>query len=365
MRILDRYILKPILTFFLGCLFVFIFLYIIADLLGRLDDILRNHASFITIYQYYSTYFPIIFTQTSPIAMLLATVYTFAKLNRNNELIAIRSSGLSIWQVIKPTLIAASMLSVVIFFVSESLVPQAQHQAEKIKAHLEGNKDAAALKEEIIQNLTFYGLENRLFFVNSFDTKNNIMKGITVLQQDKNQDLTAKIVATKGAYINNIWIFYEFTKFYFAKYGQISGETLYSEEQIMDITETPQDFLQQRQRPEFMKIGQLEDYIWRLQRSGATSAARNLQVDLYNRYAAATSCLILILAGIPFSFITRKRANIFSSFGVSIAISFLYFILSAVSLAVGKNGWLPAFAAAWGTPMLFCLLAIKAVTKVS
>lgn len=365
MRILDRYILKPIISFFIGCLFVFIFLYIIADCLGRLDDILRNHVRFIVIYQYYSTYLPIIFTQTSPIAMLLAVIYTFARLNRDNELSAIRSSGLSIWQVIRPTLIAGLSLSILIFFVNERLLPQAQNQAEKLKKRIEGQANAPAQKEEIIHNFTFYGLENRLFFVNSFDTRNNIMKGITVLQHDQKQNLTAKIVAHKGAYVNAVWIFYELSKFYFDADGQISGESVYQEEQIMDITETPQDLLQQRQRPEQMKISQLEDYIWRLQKSNASAAARNLQIDLYHRYASSASCLILILTGIPFSFIIRRRANIFSSFGVSIGISFLYYVFTAVSLAVGKNGWLPAFIATWIIPALFSLAAIKAISKVS
>ena len=364
MRILDSYILKPIVATFLGCLFVFIFLYMISDILGRLDEILRNHIGILFIYQYYASYFPVIFTQTSPIAILLATIYTYGKLNRNNELIAMRCGGLSLWQLSAPILITGTILSIAIFFINEKYVPQAQAQAEKMKNRLAGEKEAAS-KEEIIHNLTFYGLENRLFFVNSFDTKNNIMKGITILEHSQRQNLTAKIVAAKALYKDTAWTFYEFTKFYFDNYGQVTNDTFYSEEQILAITETPKDFLQQRKRPELMTITQLEDYIWRLKKSSATAAVRNLSVDLYNWYAASVSCLILILAGIPFSFAIRRRANIFSSFGACIALSFLYYILTAVSLALGKSGILFPFAAAWIIPAVFFAASIRAITKAS
>ena len=364
MRILDRYVLKPTLAVFFGCLFIFIFLYIISDILGHLDEILKSHAGFIFIYQYYLTYLPVIFTQTSPVAILLATIYTFAKLNRSNELIAMRSSGLSLWQICAPVIAIGLILSVSIFFVNDRFVPSAQAGCEKMNVRIENNKNSSG-KEEVINSLTFYGLGNRLFFVNSFDIRNNLMKGITILEHDEKQNLTAKIVAAKGIYRGNLWIFYEFTKFRFDSLGQILGDTEYSPEQIMDVTETPQDFLQQRKRPELMNIGQLEDYIWRLKKSGALAAVRSLLVDLYQRYAGSFSSLILILTGIPFSFVIRKRANIFSSFGICMLISFLYYVFTAVGLAVGKSGLLFPLLSAWLVPVGFSAAAINAIRKAS
>ncbi len=364
MRILDRYTFKPVLQTFLGCLFVFIFLYVISDILGHLDEILKNRTGFIIIYQYYLTYLPIIFTQTSPIALLLATVYTFGRLNHNNELLAMRSNGLNLWQISAPVLTAGLILSMVVFFVNERCVPQAQAQSERMKGYFQDNKKTGS-KDEIIKQLAFFGLKNRLFFVDSFDTKNNIMKGITILEHDEEQNLIAKIVATQGIYKDKLWIFSEFTKLNFDRSGHISADTIYSHEQIMDITESPEDLLSQKKRPELMNINQLEDYIWRLKKSAVTQAARNLLVGLYQRYASAAQGVILILIGIPFSFVIRKRANIFSSFGICLLISFLYYVLTAIGLALGKAGILIPFLAAWLVPILFSLLAIRAISESS
>lgn len=364
MRILDRYILKPIIITFLGCLFIFIFIYIISDILGRLDEILKNRIALIFILQYYLTYLPIIFTQVSPIAILLSTIYTFGKLNRNNELIAMRSSGLSLWQIAAPVLIIGLILSIFVFFVNERLIPQSQIRCDEMKNKLEGNKNENS-KNEKIGNLTFFGLRNRLFFISSFDTQNNVMEGITILEHDEKQNLIAKITAKRAVYKDNLWIFYEFNRFNFDEFGQVKSDSAYNEEQMVDVTETPHDFLQQRKRPELMDTSQLQDYIWRLRKSGATPVVRNVLVDLYQRYAASFSSLILILIGIPFSFMIRRRANIFSSFGICMAISFLYYVFNAVSLALGKTGIIFPFLSAWLMPGIFSFLSINAIQKSS
>ena len=86
MCILDRYIFKSLLGIFFGCLLAFLFLYIIIDIFSHLGDILQQHITFSLLFQYYSAYVPIIFVQIAPFVCLLATMYTFSNLNKNNEM---------------------------------------------------------------------------------------------------------------------------------------------------------------------------------------------------------------------------------------------------------------------------------------
>ena len=105
MRILERYILKSVASTFLLCLTVFVSLYVIIDLFSNLGDILTQNSNFQIIVRYYLSYLPIIFTQVSPICCLLATLYAFGRLNRDNEIIAMRSAGLSVMQIAKTVII--------------------------------------------------------------------------------------------------------------------------------------------------------------------------------------------------------------------------------------------------------------------
>ena len=169
MRILDRYILRNILELFFTCLFTFLFLYVIIDIFSHLDDILKQHVQINLLLQYYLSYLPIIFVQVSPFCCLLAALYTFGKLNRDNELIAMRASGLSIFQITKTVMVFGIIVSMVIFWVNDRFVPQSNAFTQRIKEEIEeGKKNVQAKEQQTISNLSMYGMKNRLFFVKKF-----------------------------------------------------------------------------------------------------------------------------------------------------------------------------------------------------
>jgi len=339
MRILDRYILKSVLGLFIGCLLGFFSLYIIIDIFSHLDEILKQHVGLQILAEYYFSYLPIIFVQVAPVAALLAILYTFGKLNHTNEIIAMRSAGLSIYQIGKPVIILGMVMSMLVFFVNDRFVPRSLSITEKIKDQMErGSKKIRGKEQEVISNMSMYGLKNRLYFINRFTPSTNTMEGITILEQDQHQNLTRKIVANKGTFRGNNWVFYQTITYNFDQYGQIRDEPQYMEEEVMDIPESPQDFLSQRQRPDFMDIEHLTGYIKRLADSGATSTVRNFRVDLYQRFTMPLTTLIIILLGLPFSLITKKRATGMSSVGLSLGVGFSYYVINAIGIALGKSG---------------------------
>ncbi|MGE5197710.1 MAG: LptF/LptG family permease [Deltaproteobacteria bacterium] len=339
MRILDRYVLKSVLSVFLTCLFTFLFLYIIIDVVSTLDDILKQKVNIYVLLQYYASYLPIIFVQVAPFSCLLSTIYTFGKLNRSNELIAMRASGLSIFQITKTAIIFGLIISIFVFWVNDRFVPPSIALTKRIKDQMEtGTKKSRDKDYETITNVSMYGMHNRLFFVNKFSLALNSMEGIIILEHDRRQDITRKIVAAKGVYKDGHWIFYQCVTYNLDTNGQLIGEPHYLEEEAMDIQDTPRDFLNQRQRPESMTIAQINDYINKLSSSGATTVIRNLKVDLYRKFADPLTSLIIILLGIPFSMKIKKRAAGLASLGLSIIMGFLYYVLNAVGLALGKGG---------------------------
>ncbi|MBM3246858.1 MAG: YjgP/YjgQ family permease, partial [Candidatus Omnitrophica bacterium] len=274
-------------------------------------------------------------------------LYTFGTLNRNNEIIAMRASGLSVFQITKTVIILGMIVSIFVFWVNDKFVPQSLLLTEKIKAEMEsGSKKAEAKKQEVLINLSMYGLKNRLYFINKFSTATNTMEGIIILEHDERQNIIKKIVANKGVYSDGLWIFYQSITYDYNENGQIIDEPQYHEEQTMPITETPKDFLTQRQRIDFMTIAQLNDYLWKLSKSGATTVIRNLKVDLYQRFTSPLTGIVIIFLGIPFALKMKKRATGLSSLGVSIMVGFLYYVLNAVGIAFGKAGILMPFLAA-------------------
>ncbi|HTY46007.1 MAG TPA: LptF/LptG family permease [Patescibacteria group bacterium] len=346
MRILDRYILKSVVRILLLCVLSFLLLYVIVDVFANLDDFLKQKTNLALIIRYYLAYLPIIFVQVAPISCLLSVLYTFGKLNRDNELIAMRASGLSIFQIAKSVMVLGAIVSILVFWVGDRFVPRSLFMTQKIKAYMEvGSKKAQEKENETITNLSIYGLKNRLFFVNKFSPSLNTLEGISILEHDKNQNIVKKIVANKGVYKDGLWTFYQSVTYEFDENGQVKGEPKYLDEEIVSIPESPQDFLGQKQSPDFMTIAQLDFYIQKLSGSGATGVIRNLTVDLFQRFSAPLTSFIIILIGIPFSLVMRKRATGLSSLGVAIMVGFLYYVVNAISIALGKSGILPALLA--------------------
>ena len=349
MRILDRYILKSILSIFFVCLFTFLFLYIVVDIFSYLEDIIKQHVGIHALIMYYIGYLPIVFVQVAPFSCLLATLYTFAKFNRDNEIIAMRASGLSIIRVSKTVIVFGLLVSAVVFWASDKLVPSAMTLNQKLKydmADKSKKEREAARQQGTVMNLAMYGMNNRLFFINKFEPPKKAIEGIIILEQDEHQNITRKIVANTGVYKDGNWVFYQCITYNFDKSGQVKGEPEYFDEQLMPIPETPADFLSQKQSPEFMTIKQVKNYLGKLSKSGATTVVRRLKVDLYQRYFSPLLSFVIVLLGIPFSLKMHRRATGLSSIGISILLGFFYYVLNAVCIAFGKSGLLPPLASA-------------------
>ena len=353
MRILDRHILKMVLGVFFTCLFVFMFLYVIIDVFAHLDDILKQKVSLYILKDYYLSYLPIIFVQMTPIACLLGVLYTFSKLNRDNEVIAMRASGLSVLQITRTIIMFGALISILVFWVNDRLVPSSLYFNQHVKEQMEsGEKKIKEKEQEVLSNLSMYGLRNRLFFVNKFSVATKTMEGIVILEHDEHQNIIRKIVANKGVYEDGSWVFYQNITYEFDENGQIKGEPRYQEKEIMSIPEAPRDFLNQRQRPDFMDIDQINGYIWKLSKSGATTVIRNLKVELYQRFTMPFASLVIILLGIPFSLMVKKRSSGLASVGIAIMVGFLYYVVNAVSIAFGKSGVLTPLLASLLSPLL-------------
>lgn len=357
MKILDRYIIKSVVFIFLATIVLFCLLYLLIDSASNLDEFINRKIPISIIIQYYITYLPILLTQTSAFACLLAAMLTYSNLNTNNEIIALRSSGLSFWKITQPVLCFAIIVSACVFFINERYIPRAEIQAEKIRnENMILESDRKRKKKAKIKDLTFYGLKRRLYHISAFDPNTHELSGITIVGYNDQQLVIEKIVALRGIWTGIAWKFLRCHISTTTPEG--TTQVRVYKEKLMDIKETPQDFLKQRLNVTAMNIKQLRSYIDRFSKSGAERALNNLRVDLHHKIAFPFANFIIVLAGLPFALMTgRRKAQTFLAIGISITLGFLYYVLNAVGLALGKGGLFPPFFAAWMTPLCFTAMA--------
>ncbi len=366
MRILDRYILKSIASIFIGSVIMFAFLFILIDTFGNLQDFIEKKVTMSIIMQYYVSLLPMVLVNTATMACLIATLFTYASLNSSNEIIAVRASGLNFWKITRPALIFALLISALVFLANERFVPQSSLVNEQIRqSHIKITISDKAKGHQIVKNLTFYGLKNRLFFIDTFDPNTNEITGVTIIGHDQNQNLREKIVALKGTWTGIAWKFHncQITN-YNTNLPNVSNDIKIYPEKLMDIKEKPTDFMKQRLDVNTMNILQLNSYIKRFEHSGAVKTINNLRVDLQQKFAFPFRTIIIVLAGLPFALMTgRRKAVTFTSIGIAVVIGFLYYVMDAVGLALGKGGGLPPIAAAWLAPTIFLSLGLAMIKK--
>jgi lipopolysaccharide export system permease protein len=313
---------------------------------------------------YYLNYLPIIFIQVSSTACLVAVLLSFSRMNAANEVIVMRSSGMNFWQLTKPALYFGFIVSVLSFGMSERIVPQSYAVTKKIKEErLISLKKVQWKLIERVNNLTFYGLKNRLYFIERYDPAKEEISGITIIEFGEDQSIAQKIVALKGHWTGIAWKFFNCQISTYAPTADRVPVKFYKEK-LMDIKETPQDLMKQRLNVTSMNFPQLSDYIKRFTSSGATRAINNLRVDWHNKIAAPFASFVITLIGLPFALMLRNRKrSSFAAIGIAMTIGFLYYVLSAVCLAFGKGGFFPPVIAAWSAPVLTILIALIIIER--
>ena len=199
MRILDRYIQKNIFTIFLSSVFIFCLLYLLIDVTAQLDEFIDRKVPISVLLKYYLYFFPVILTQTASMSCLIAVLLTFSGLTNNNELIAMRSSGLNFWKITRPALFFGLIISTFVFLINEKIIPPTSQVTKQIRnENMVLEADRYRKHKEKVKNLTFYGLKNRLYFIDTFDPDTNELQGVNIIEYDNNQGISQKIIAFKG-----------------------------------------------------------------------------------------------------------------------------------------------------------------------
>lgn len=355
MKLIDRYIVKEFIPPFLCCLFVFISLYIIIDAFGRLEDVVKNQVRLTILLQYYLAFLPIIFVRTAPVAALLAALYVLGNLSRYNEITALKANGINIWRLGLPFFYLGLFISIATLAINERIVPQANFISTTVKENYL-DKGEQTSREKVIENIALYGTRNRLIHVRAFFPEKNLLQGITILEQNNEEQVTAKIQAKRALWIKNRWEFFDCIVYNYDQNDQTVDRPSYYKKMLMDIEEKPKDFLKRESSAEFMSYRKLSAYIKKLSGSGA-KIVQKLKVQLYYKISFPFVSLVIIFLGMPFALSAQGRGNI-ANIGLCILIAFFYYSVEALSLALGKGGTFPPFLSAWFANILFGTVAI-------
>ena len=177
MKILHRYVLKEHvgpLTFALTALTSILLLQYIGKHFGELVG--KGLPAFV-IAEFFALSIPLTVALTLPMAVLVATLYAFSRLAAENEITALKASGVSLVSVLKPVLWAAVGVTFVMIAFNDQVLPRSNHKLAVLQRDIAQKKPTFGLREQVINEVSpgkFYLRAGHI------DESSNLMREVTI-----------------------------------------------------------------------------------------------------------------------------------------------------------------------------------------
>ena len=178
MTILSRYVLKEHgWPFVLGFALI-LFILLIDVVLQTMDQVLSKGLTLLAALQLLLFNLAWIVALAVPMAVLIAVLMAFARLAADGEIIAAKACGVSFWSLLRPVLVAAFLLTLLMVLFNDQILPDWNHQARVLSSSLQRTKAALVLREKegvFIPNLGDYHL-----LIRQIDPETNELAGIAL-----------------------------------------------------------------------------------------------------------------------------------------------------------------------------------------
>ncbi len=196
--ILDEYVIRQFISVLTMVLTAFVMLMLVFTFFELLGDIIRNQTPLIVVGEYLFNLTPSMIYIITPLSVLIAVLVVFGGLNRTNELTAMKATGISLYRIMIPILVIASILSVSLFLFDEVYLPAANRKQEALRNVIKGKPAQTYLRPDRkwMFGMQQPGKAGRIFYYEFFDPDNDRFANITVFEfNPANFSLSRRIFA--------------------------------------------------------------------------------------------------------------------------------------------------------------------------
>jgi LPS export ABC transporter permease LptF len=360
MRIITKYLLKEMGGPFLGALFVLTIILAAGNIIQTVDMVMNKGVDILPVIQIFLYFLPYVLIFTIPISVLAAVLLGFGRLSSDNEVTAIRTSGISLRKVIFPVVICAFIISLANVPLNDTVLPESEFAARKLLKKI-GLANPTALIEP---GVFVKGFQDYIIFIH--DINDDVLEDIRIYQPQEGKP-TRTIIAKTGKIIS---LPEENSVRLSLKDGtadEISAETpdeffkLTFKDYQMTLNldkAVDTDNIQKKAREKSIK--ELTEEINSMEKSAI--GVIPLRVELHKKIALAFSSLALVLVGIPVAITTHRREK-FIGFGMSIVLFLVYWGIMLGGIALAISGTIPAWLGVWAANVILSALGLALIWK--
>lgn len=348
MKIYTRHVLGGFLGLLFLCIACIVVIFVVIDFVGNSKTWLATPPK--AVIGYYLDYLPHILYLITPIAILLASVFSIGNLARHLELVALRAAGIPVTRIIAPVLLFGILISGFMYWFVDRVLPDANHRRYQINEPKSQDGDSGGDPLEKF-NYLYTASDGMVLYFDFYTGHKSSGQGVTVIRQPKHGGIETRIDARALAWSKDHWVLKDGTRREF-KDGKLDAKP-FTEARFPEFKDAPKDLLDDRSYPEEMGMQELDRRIAILKRTGEN--ARVLETERYFRFSSSLVSLFMALIGAAMSVNTLK-SGLARNFGIALLITFLYYVALRLGLVMGQNGSLSPLVGAWLGNLLFAPL---------
>lgn len=359
MTTFDRHIIRRLLTgfaFFVGALILF---FVVLHYVEMSDDFANAGVSLREIFLiYYPHYIPEIIRLTSPLAIFLSSVYVTGKLAQELQLVALQTSGVSLYRLLRPYVLVGVLVTGFMFWMGGWVVPVTNETVLKYDRKYLGS----AAPELDRSNMHRRNRPGQVLTVGYYDADDSLARSVSLQRFTENRRLTTRLDAERMEWIDSlgVWRLYEGVERFFRGGMLQRVDTFAARDTVLRVY--PRDLTRTGRDAAAMTIPQAATYVASLRRSGASHLGRPL-VAYYNKFSYPLANLLLIIISVPLAAV-RRRGGQAVRFGLALLVAFAYLALQKLIEPFGYSGQLSPLMVAWLPHLVFVTVAAVLLWRV-
>jgi LPS export ABC transporter permease LptG len=352
-RVLDLYILQRFFYYFAVLMTAFVFLFETFTFFELLDDIARHRVPFLIVVDYFRYLAPYLVYQLAPLGALVAVLVTLGTMSKNNEIVAVKASGISLYRIAIPLLLAGLALAAVMVVLDDTYLPYANQRQDALHNQIKGRPPQTYTHPQ----RWIFGENSKIYNYDLFDPAENLFGGLSVVELDPtNFQIRRRVFAARARWseLQKVWVLEggwlrEFSG------GTIVAYQPFTVSSLPELSEPP-TYFNREVLPAFqLSWRDLSAYIDGLHRAGFDVST--LTVQWHKKIAYPLIAPVSMLLAIPFAFLVGARGAL-GGVALGVGIGIVYWAMAALLEAMGGIGQLPPLLAGWAPDIIFFFLGL-------
>jgi lipopolysaccharide export system permease protein len=356
-HLIDRYLVRTYLTYFILTVLVAATVFVVIDLLDTLDRYLRHKPPLRYIVQHFVYRLPVGVHERLHIVTLVATVFLFLAMSRHHELTAMKAAGISLFRLSAPILALALLTAAGTGLFQELFVPDLNQRGDELdRVKILGMPPRHLW---VRQRVWFRSADTRFFRLDLVDPTSSEVRGLAVLEIDRDFQLQNRLDAARARWTPGGWILSEGALTEIDAGGRI--QVVPFSMTALDMPEKFDDFTEIQRPIDQMSFAELRGYIGRLRASGYQ--VQKQLVKLYSKLSFPLAHLVMALVAIPLA-VQAPRGGRLAGLGLAIGILAGYMLVDYSAIAFARADLLPPLMAAWTANIVFLGIALALFVRV-